>query len=105
VLDSAEPEGHAGADADADEWADLPYAASKLGYSEPVLLRLIHDGDIPVLEIANPERTSRRLPRRLIDDAYAAVMTGARVELRSFSRAWAESNKALFASPAAEAVA
>jgi hypothetical protein len=76
------------------EWVDLGYMADKTGFDEVTLRRLIDSGDLPVMQVASPQRTSHKIPRRLVDEAYAAVMAGAQVELRAFSRAWSARNAA-----------
>ena len=83
----------------AGEWADLGYMADRTGFGEMTLRKLIEDGDLPALQLAGSSRTSTRVPRRLVDEAYAAVMHAGRVvELRDFCREWKARN-------AAEAVA
>jgi len=80
------------ASADAADWVDLSYASERTGFSAVAILRLIQDGDLPAMQVRGPERTSHRLPRRLVDEAYAAVMAGAQVELREFARQWSARN-------------
>jgi hypothetical protein len=53
------------------------------------ILRLIQDGDLPAIQVKGTVRTSHRLPRRLVEEAYALVMAGGQVELRGFARRWA----------------
>lgn len=76
------------------EWVDLGYAAERTGFDEATLRQLIEDGDMPAMQVAatSRKRTFRKVPRRLVDEAYAAVMAGGQVELRSFARAWSERN-------------
>jgi hypothetical protein len=76
----------------ADEWVDLSYASARTGFSPLRLLRLIQDGDMPAMQIAGGERKSHRVPKRLVDEAYAAVMHGGQIELREFARQWAARN-------------
>jgi hypothetical protein len=83
------------------EWVDLGYMADKTGFDEVTLRRLIESGDLPAMQVAGAQRTFHKIPRRLVDEAYAAVMAGAQVELRAFARAWSARN----AEPAPEAVA
>jgi excisionase family DNA binding protein len=78
----------------ADDWLEVADAATRLGFDADTILRLIRDGDMPVIQIAGKVRTAHRVPRRLVDDAYAAVMAGAQVELRAFARAWSARNAA-----------
>lgn len=75
-----------------DEWVDLNYAAARTGFSPLALLRLIQAGDMPAMQIAGGERKSHRVPKRLVDEAYVAVMRGGQVELREFARQWAARN-------------
>lgn len=83
------------------EWVDLGYMSERTGFDEVTLRRLIESGDLPAMQVASAQRTFHKVPRRLVDEAYAAVMAGAQVELRAFARAWAARN----AAQAAEAVA
>jgi len=76
------------------EWVDLGYASEKTGFDEVTLRRLIDSGDLPAMQVASAQRTSHKIPRRLVDEAYAAVMAGAQVELRAFARAWSARNAA-----------
>ena len=76
----------------ADEWVDINYTSAKTGFSKLAILRLIQDGDMPAMQIAGSERKSHRVPRCLVDEAYAIVMNGGQVELRDFCRAWATRN-------------
>jgi excisionase family DNA binding protein len=76
----------------ADDWMDLADASDALGFDSDTILRLIHDGDMPAMQIRGKRRTSCRLPRRLVDEAYAAVMSGGQVELREFARQWSARN-------------
>jgi hypothetical protein len=76
------------------EWVDLGYMAEKTGFDDVTLLRLIESGDLPVMQVASAKRTSHKIPRRLVDEAYAAVMAGAQVELRAFCRSWSARNAA-----------
>jgi hypothetical protein len=76
------------------EWVDLGYMADKTGFDEVTLRRLIDSGDLPAMQVAGATRTSHKIPRRLVDEAYAAVMAGAQVELRAFARKWAQRNSA-----------
>src|SRR5262249_30144244 len=75
-----------------DEWVDLNYASARTGFSPLRLLRLIQDGDMPAMQIAGGERKSHRIPKRLVDEAYVAVMQGGQTELREFARQWASRN-------------
>jgi hypothetical protein len=74
------------------EWVDLGYMAGKTGFDEVTLRRLIESGDLPAMQVASTQRTYHKIPRRLVDEAYAAVMAGAQVELRAFCRAWSARN-------------
>jgi hypothetical protein len=47
---------------------------------------------MPAMQVRGAERTTHRLPRRLVDEAYAAVMSGGQVELREFARQWSARN-------------
>jgi hypothetical protein len=76
----------------ADDWLEVTHAATRLGFDADTILRLIRDGDMPVIQIAGKVRTAHRVPRRLIDEACAAVMAGGQVELRAFARQWAARN-------------
>lgn len=76
----------------ADEWMDLTDAAARLGFKPLTLLRLIRDGDFPVIQIAGRERTTHRLPRALVEEARRVVFAGGQVELREFARQWAARN-------------
>lgn len=76
------------------EWVDLGYMAGKTGFDEVTLRRLIDSGDLPAMQVASAQRTSHKIPRRLVDEAYAAVMAGGQVELRAFAREWAARNTA-----------
>lgn len=78
------------------EWVDLGYMADKTGFDEVTLRRLIESGDLPAMQVASAsaQRTFHKIPRRLVDEAYAAVMAGAQVELRAFCRAWSARNAA-----------
>jgi hypothetical protein len=83
---------------DTEDWVDIAYASDRTGFSDVLILRLIQDGDMPAMQVRSKRRTAHRVPRRLFDEAYAAVMSGAQVELREFARQWSARN-------AAEAVA
>jgi hypothetical protein len=74
------------------EWVDLGYMADKTGFNEVTLQRLIESGDLPAMQMASPQRTFYKIPRRLVDEAYAAVMAGGQIELRAFCRAWSARN-------------
>jgi hypothetical protein len=80
------------ASAEAVDWVDLTYASERTGFSSVAILRLIQDGDMPAMQVRGAERTTHRLPRRLVDEAYAAVMAGGQVELREFARQWSARN-------------
>ena len=80
------------ANAEVAEWVDLSYASERTGFSSVAILRLIQDGDMPAMQVRGAERTTHRLPRRLVDEAYAAVMSGGQVELREFARQWSARN-------------
>lgn len=80
------------ANAEAADWVDLTYASERTGFSSVAILRLIQDGDMPAMQVRGSERTTHRLPRRLVDEAYAAVMAGGQVELREFARQWSARN-------------
>jgi len=82
------------------EWVDLGYMADKTGFDEVTLRRMIESGDLPAMQVASAQRTFHKIPRRLVDEAYAAVMGGAQVELRAFCRTWASRNAAPGAAPA-----
>jgi hypothetical protein len=74
----------------------LGYASEKTGFDEVTLRRLIDSGDLPAMQVAGAagDRIFRKIPRRLVDEAYAAVMAGGQVELRAFARAWSQRNAA-----------
>ena len=74
------------------DWVDVSYASERTGFSAVAILRLVADGDMPAMQVRSRRRTSHRLPRRLVDEAYAAVMAGGQVELREFARQWADRN-------------
>jgi hypothetical protein len=74
------------------DWVDVAYASRRTGFSAVAILRLIQDGDMPAMQVRSFKRTSHRLPRRLVDEAYAAVMAGGQVELREFARQWSARN-------------
>lgn len=74
------------------DWIGLAEAALALGFDSDVILRLIHDGDMPAIQIRGKSRTAHRLPRRLIDEARRMVFTGGQVELREFARQWSARN-------------
>lgn len=76
----------------ASEWVDLGYMSERTGFDEVTLRRLIESGDLPAMQVASAQRTSHKIPRRLVDEAYRAVMAGGQVELRAFARAWAARN-------------
>jgi hypothetical protein len=77
------------------EWADLGYMAGKTGFDAMTLRRLIEAGDLPAMQLAGSARTFSKVPRRLVDEAYAAVMhQGGRLELREFCRQWKARNSA-----------
>lgn len=79
-----------------EEWVDIGYAANRTGFDEMTIRRLIECGDMPAMQVtgASGSRTFCKIPRALIDEARAAVMAGAQVELRAFARAWAARNAA-----------
>ena len=74
------------------DWVDVAYASRRTGFSAVAILRLIQDGDMPAMQVRSFKRTSHRLPRRLVDEAYAAVMAGGQVELREVARQWSARN-------------
>jgi hypothetical protein len=78
---------------EAADWVDVSYASERTGFSSVMILRLIADGDMPAMQIKASERTTHRLPRRLVDEAHAKVMAGGQVELREFCRQWAARNR------------
>lgn len=78
----------------ADEWMDVGVAATRLGFDAATLLRLIEAGDMPSIGIKGAQRTARRIPRLLVEEARRAVFAGAQVELREFARQWAARNVA-----------
>ena len=80
--------------ADEDEWVDVVAASKRLGYDSATILRLIQDGDIPVLQVAGRKRTANRIPRALVDEARRLVFAGGQVELRAFARQWSARNQA-----------
>jgi hypothetical protein len=80
------------ASAETADWVDVSYASKRTGFSAVAILRLVADGDMPAMQVRSHRRTSHRLPRRLVDEAYAAVMAGGQVELREFARQWAARN-------------
>lgn len=82
------------ATAESDDWVDVGYAASQLGFSDVTILRLIQDGDMPAMQVAGPKRLAHKLPRALVEEARRAVFAGAQVELREFGRQWAARNAA-----------
>jgi hypothetical protein len=75
-----------------DEWMDLTVAANRLGYDSATLLRLIADGDLPVMQVRGKQRTAHRVPRDLVEQARRVVFAGGQVELREFARQWAALN-------------
>lgn len=75
-------------------WLEVADAASRLGFDADTILRLIRDGDVPAIQIAGKVRTAHRVPRCLVEEAYAAVMAGGQVELREFCRRWKARNAA-----------
>ena len=77
----------------ADEWMDLADAAPRLGFDAGTILRLIQDGDIPVLQVAGRKRTANRIPRALVDEARRLVFAGGQIELRAFARQWSARNQ------------
>jgi len=81
------------ASAEAADWVDVAYASRRTGFSAVAILRLITDGDMPAMQVRARKRTTHRLPRRLVDEAHAAVMAGGQVELREFARQWAARNQ------------
>jgi hypothetical protein len=76
------------------EWVDLGYMADKTGFDEVTLRRMIDSGDLPAMQVASTQRTFHKIPRRLVDEAYSAVMAGGQVELRAFCRQWSARNAA-----------
>ena len=74
------------------DWVDVAYASDRTGFSDVAILRLIQDGDMPAMQVRAAKRTSHRIPRRLVDEAHAAVMAGGQVELREFARQWSARN-------------
>ena len=80
------------ASAESADWVDVAYASDRTGFSDVAILRLIQDGDMPAMQVRAAKRTSHRIPRRLVDEAHAAVMAGGQVELREFARQWATRN-------------
>jgi hypothetical protein len=46
------------------------------------------------MQVASAQRTFHKIPRRLVDEAYSAVMAGGQVELRAFCRQWSARNAA-----------
>jgi hypothetical protein len=81
------------ASVNAADWVDVSYASKRTGFSAVAILRLIAEGDMPAMQVRARKRTTHRLPRRLVDEAHAAVMTGGQVELREFARQWSARNK------------
>ena len=79
------------------EWVDISYASNRLGFDSVTILRLIHDGDLPAIQVKGQARTAHRLPRRLVDEAYAEAMAGGQVELRTFARQWTSQQVAIAA--------
>ena len=73
-------------------WVDLAYASDRTGFSEVAILRLIAEGDMPAMQVRARKRTTHRIPRLLVDEAFAAVMAGGQVELREFARQWVARN-------------
>jgi hypothetical protein len=80
------------ASAESADWVDVAYASERTGFSDVLILRLIAEGDMPAMQVRASARTTHRLPRRLVDEAYAAVMAGGQVELREFARQWSARN-------------
>jgi len=76
----------------ADDWMDLAEAAPALGFDADTILRLIHEGDMPAMQIRGKRRTSCRLPRTLVEEARQRVLAGGQVELREFARQWSARN-------------
>jgi len=78
------------------DWIGLADAAVALGFDSDVILRLIHDGDMPAIQVRGrgKSRTAHRLPARLVADARRLVFSGGQVELREFARQWAARNTA-----------
>lgn len=74
------------------DWVDVAYASGRTGFSHVAILRLIADGDMPAMQVRARKRTTHRIPRRLVDEAVAAVMAGGQVELREFARQWVARN-------------
>lgn len=80
------------ATAESPDWVDIAYASDRTGFSNVAILRLIADGDMPAMQVRARQRTAHRIPRRLVDEAVAAVMAGGQVELREFARQWVARN-------------
>lgn len=76
----------------ASEWVTVDEVAERLPFSASLISQLIRDGVMPSIRIAGAKRSSHRIPRRLVEDAYAAVMAGGQVELRDFCRSWTARN-------------
>jgi hypothetical protein len=78
----------------AGDWVGVADASLALGFDSDVILRLIHDGDLPAIQVRGKGkgRTAHRLPARLIADARQLVFSGGQVELREFARQWAARN-------------
>lgn len=67
-----------------DDWVDTAYAGTRLGFSTVTIWRMAKAGHIPSMRAGS----ARRIPRRFVEDARAAVMSGGQVELRDFARQW-----------------
>lgn len=74
------------------DWVGVEYASDRLGFSQSLIKQLITEGVMPVLRLAGARNSSYRIPFRLVEDAYRAVMSGGQVELRDFCRTWTASN-------------
>jgi hypothetical protein len=77
------------------DWMDLADAAARLGFDAGTILRLIQEGDIPVMQLRGARRTAHRLPTALVNEARRTVFAGGQVELREFAKQWAARNRSL----------
>jgi excisionase family DNA binding protein len=73
----------------ASDWVTITDASERLGFSRELIALLIREGVMPSIKLAGTAgRTTHRIPRRLVEDACAAVMSGGQVELRDFCSRW-----------------
>jgi hypothetical protein len=87
------PDTAATAERPASEWVTVNDASARLGFSRELIALLIRDGDMPSMRLAGSTgRARHRIPRRLVEDVCAVVMSGGQVELRDFCRTWTARN-------------